>query len=242
MNTQSENKQTILLIDDDETITSNLSSFLLRCGFTCRIASNGVEALADLKKCSPDLIVCDVIMPEMDGRDFLRTLRQEQYNIPIIMLTQVETTYEKVMTLNEGADDYINKPFDPMELVARINSVLRRSVSYEKPLANAWILSAGELIVNRQRREVYLLGELLHITNRAFVLLEYLMTHPDEIISRERLLNVVWGWENIVDTRAVDARIGELRKALKENVESPQYIETVPQSGYRFIHQVKIDA
>ena len=239
---QQENKKTILLVDDDETITSTLCSFLTRCGFDCRIANNGIEGLVEIKNHSPDLIICDVIMPEMDGRDFLRKLRNDNIRIPIIMLTQVGTTYEKVMTLNEGADDYINKPFEPIELVARINSVLRRSAAYEKPLANAWILSAGELIVNRQRREVYLQGELLHLTNRAFVLLEYLLTHPDEIISRERLLNVVWGWENIVDTRAVDARIGELRKALREDVDHPKYIETIPQKGYRFVQDVKIDA
>jgi len=188
----------------------------------------------------PDLIVCDVIMPEMDGREFLRQLRTAKVTIPVIMLTQVGTTYEKILTLEEGADDYINKPFDPMELVARINAVLRRSRLYQPSLTNAWMIAAGDLIVNRQRREAYYQGELLRLTRRAFILLEYLVTHPDEILSRERLLEIVWGWENVVDTRAVDSRIVELRKALKDQTGEPRYIETIPQQGYRFIHPVKI--
>ncbi|MCD4672239.1 MAG: response regulator transcription factor [Anaerolineaceae bacterium] len=233
-------KQTILLVDDDEDITYTLSTFLNRCGFECQVASNGQEGLRILKKTPPDLIVCDVIMPEMDGREFLRSLRTSQIQIPVIMLTQVGTTCEKVLALDEGADDYINKPFDPMELVARIRSVLRRSQLYQSSLSNAWMLSAGELLINRQRREVYLQGELVHLTHRAFILLEYLITHPDEILTRERLLSIVWGWENVVPTRSIDTRISELRKVLKDQVEKPLYIETIPQQGYRFIHPVKI--
>lgn len=235
-------KQKILIVDDDKDIINSLKPFLGRSGFECSTAANGAVAIQQIYKTPPDLIVCDVIMPEMDGREFLRELRKAKIQIPVIMLTQVGTTYEKIMTLEEGADDYINKPFDPMELVARIRSVLRRSQLYQPSLTNAWMLSAGDLIINRQRREVYNEGELLHLTNRAFILLEYLMTHPDEILSRIRLLEIVWGWENIVDTRAVDSRIAELRRALKDQSGKPHYIETIPQQGYRFIHPVKINA
>ena len=235
-------RQKILIVDDDDDIINSLKPFLSRCGFDCHTAANGTIAIEQIYKYPPDLIVCDVIMPEMDGREFLRELRKAEIQIPVIMLTQVGTTYEKIMTLEEGADDYINKPFDPMELVARIRSVLRRSLLYQPSLTNAWMLSAGDLILNRKRREVYYKGELLHLTNRAFILLEYLMTHPDEILSRVRLLEIVWGWENIVDTRAVDSRISELRKALNDQSSKVQYIETIPQQGYRFIHPVKIQA
>ncbi|BBB47859.1 response regulator transcription factor [Pelolinea submarina] len=236
----SEKNTHILIVDDDKDIINSLNPFLERCGFECESASNGALALKRIQVTPPDLIVCDVIMPEMDGREFLRQMRTAKLTIPVIMLTQVGTTYEKILTLEEGADDYINKPFDPMELVARIKSVLRRSRLYQPSLTNAWMISAGDLIVNRQRREAYYQGELLHLTRRAFILLEYLVTHPDEVLSRERLLEIVWGWENVVDTRAVDSRIVELRKALKDQTGEPRYIETIPQQGYRFIHPVKI--
>ena len=235
-------KKNILIVDDDKDIIGSLDPFLSRCGFDCSTAANGAIAIQKIYKTPPDLIVCDVIMPEMDGREFLRELRKAKIQIPVIMLTQVGTTYEKIMTLEEGADDYINKPFDPMELVARIRSVLRRSQLYQPSLTNAWMLSAGDLIINRQRREAYFEGELLHLTHRAFILLEYLMTHPDETLSRIRLLEIVWGWENIVDTRAVDSRIAELRRVLKDQSGKPKYIETIPQHGYRFIYPVKINA
>lgn len=234
-------KYHILIIDDDSDIIGSLNPFLERCGFVCEAAPNGQLAFKILQKLPPDLIVCDVIMPEMDGREFLRKLRSEKIQIPVIMLTQVGTTYEKILTLEEGADDYINKPFDPMELVARIRSVLRRSQLYQPSLTNAWMISAGDLIINRQRREAYFKGEMLHLTRRAFILLEYLVTHPDETLGRERLLEIVWGWENVVDTRAVDSRIVEIRKALEDQTDQPCYIETIPQQGYRFIHPVKIN-
>ena len=233
-------KHLVLIVDDDTDIIDSLNPFLERCGFECESAPNGALALKHIQVSPPDLIVCDVIMPEMDGREFLRQLRTARISIPVIMLTQVGTTYEKILTLEEGADDYINKPFDPMELVARINAVLRRSRLYQPSLTNAWMIAAGDLILNRQRREAYYQGELLRLTRRAFILLEYLITHPDEVLSRERLLEIVWGWENVVDTRAVDSRIVELRKALKDQTGEPRYIETIPQQGYRFIHPVKI--
>ena len=235
-------RNTILIIDDDSNGTELTRSFLSRCGFDCLTASNGIQGMQIVQSSPPDLIVCDVIMPEMDGREFLRNLRTAGIQIPVIMLSRIGTTSERVLSLEEGADDYINKPYEPMELVARIRSVLRRSQRYQPALTSAWILSAGELLMNRKQREVYLQGELLHLTKRAFVLLEYLLTHPDEILSRERLLEIVWGWENPVNTRAVDVRIGELRKALKDQVDQPLYIETILQEGYRFIYPVKISA
>lgn len=235
-------KNAILVIDDDESAAEVICSFLERCGFDTRAVSNGQEGLQSIGFSAPDLIVCDVIMPEMDGREFLRRLRTKKIQIPVIMLSRVGETHEKVLSLEEGADDYIDKPYDPLELVARIRSVLRRSRQYQPSLSHAWMLTAGDLMMNRQRREVFLQGQLLQLTRRAFLLLEYMLTHPDEILSRERLLEIVWGWENLVDTRAVDTRIGELRKMLKDHADYPIYIETVPQEGYRFIHPVQVSA
>lgn len=224
----------ILLVDDEPAITENLAPFLIRSGFKISIATNGEEAIAKIEKEKPDLVVSDVLMPKMDGREMLRSLRRENNWIPVILLTQVGEAYERAMALEEGADDYINKPFEPHELVARIRAVLRRAKPGKPPLAAAWQLSCGELLIDRHSHRIYLSGEEIALTPKAFVLLEYLMTHPDELVTRERLLDVVWGWDYPVGSRAVDTRIAELRRVLDDDVANPRYIETLPGQGYRF--------
>ena len=143
------------------------------------------------------------------------------------------------MSLQEGADDYINKPFDPMELVARVQAVLRRTQSGTFSLAGSKRLISGELKLDRQARQAWLGSEALNLTARAFGVLEYLMLEPLEVIARERLLDEVWGWTYPAQTRAVDIRIAELRKALKDDPGSPSYIETVVGFGYRFLGDVE---
>jgi DNA-binding response OmpR family regulator len=233
------NKPHILLVDDEQAITSNLSAFLNRSGFETSIAENGEEALSQVESTPPDLIVLDVLMPKVDGREVLRHLRQAGDWTPVILLTQVGEASERAMALEEGADDYLNKPFDPHELVARIRSVLRRARPGRPPLSAAWILVSGELRLDRHSRRAYLNDQEINLTPKALVLLEYLMTHPDELLDRERLLDVVWGWEYPVGSRAVDTRIAELRRVLGDDPGDPLYIETVPSLGYRFIHPVE---
>jgi DNA-binding response OmpR family regulator len=229
----------ILLVDDETAITDNLSPFLERAGFAVNVAGDGMQALTQISRTRPDLIILDVLMPKMDGRQLLRQLRQGDNWTPIILLTQVGESFERAMALEEGADDYINKPFDPRELVARIRSVLRRARPGQPPLAAAWKVVCGKLTFDRRAHRVFLDDQELTLTPKAIALLEYLMTHPDELISRERLLETVWGWDYPVGTRSVDTRIAELRRELGDDAGTPTYIETVPSEGYRFIGKVE---
>jgi DNA-binding response OmpR family regulator len=229
----------ILLVDDESAIIENLSSFLERSGFVVSSASNGEEAIDKIEIEAPDLVVSDVLMPKMDGRELLRTLRGQDNWIPVILLTQVGEAFERAMALEEGADDYINKPFQPHELVARIRAVLRRAKPGKPPLTAAWKLSCGDLSFDRRARRAFLHMEEITLTPKALILLEYMMTHPDELVTRERLLDVVWGWDYPVGSRAVDTRIAELRRALSDDAANPRYIETVPGGGYRFSADVE---
>jgi DNA-binding response OmpR family regulator len=228
----------ILVVDDDPGIRNSLSAFLTRSGFDVTLAQDGQQALDMLPKTQPDLIILDVLMPRLDGRETLRRLRREGTWLPVILLTQVGEAAERAMALEEGADDYLNKPFEAHELVARIRAVLRRARPGTPPLSAAWVLVSGNLRLDRRSRRVTM-GRELTLTPKALILLEYLMTHPDELISRDRLLDAVWGWEQVVATRAVDARIAELRRALGDNADTPAFIDTVPGLGYRFIRKVE---
>ncbi len=234
-----EKKPKILLVDDESAITENLAPILERAGLQVTIAAEGEEALQKAAEVSPDLVILDILMPKMDGRDVLRHLRHHGNWTPVILLTQVGDSVERAMALEEGADDYLNKPFDPHELVARIRAVLRRARPGQPPLATAARLVCRELTFDRRSKRAWLAGEELMLTPKALVLLEYLMTHPDELLSRERLLDVVWGWDYPVGTRATDTRIAELRRSLKDDPINPHYIETVPGQGYRFVGEVR---
>lgn len=229
----------VMLIDDEEAITANLSSFLQRAGFDVAIATDGEDALRQIPQFQPELIVLDVLMPLMDGREVLRRLREANNWTPVILLTQVGGSTERAMAIEEGADDYLNKPFDPYELIARIRSVLRRARPGTPPLAAAERVASGGLAIDRASRRAWLGEQELTLTPKAFALLEYLMTHPDELITRERLLDTVWGWDYPTGTRTVDTRIAEIRRALGDDPADPLYIETVTGQGYRFIGHVE---
>jgi len=225
---------TILLVDDEPAITENLAPLLRRAGFEVVVAQNGDDALRRVRSIAPDLVVLDVLLPGMDGRAVLRQVRLERREVPIILLTQVGESSERAMALEEGADDYLNKPFDPHELVARIRAVLRRRATTGPSLATAQRLRSGAVTLDRASQRVFRNGTEVLLTPRATVLLAYLMTHPDEVMSRERLLEAVWGWSFPAGIRSVDTRVAELRRVLEENSASPELITTVPGLGYRF--------
>jgi DNA-binding response OmpR family regulator len=228
----------VLLVDDDATIRDHLGPFLSRSGLEVATAGDGIAALAAIASDRPDLVVLDVMMPGLDGREVLRRLRAEGGWLPVILLTQVGESFERAAALDEGADDYLNKPFDPQELLARIRAVLRRSNAGQAPLSASNSLVSGDLTVDRASRRVKVGGKEVVVTPKAFALLEFLMTHPREAFTRDRLLQAVWGFEAIVTTRAVDHRVAELRRALADDASDPAYIETMQGHGYRFCGRV----
>ena len=231
-------RSTILLADDDPTIADSLAPFLERAGFHVMVVSDGMAALDKAQKHHPDLIILDVLMPRMDGRETLRRLRKSNIWTPTILLTQVGEASERALALEEGADDYLNKPFDPHELLARVRAVLRRARPGERSLSSAWLLTAEDLVLDRRARRASLAGKTIELTPKALAVLEHLMTHPDEAVTRERLLEVVWGWEYPAGTRTVDTRVAELRKVLDDDPAEPRFIETISGEGYRFVASV----
>lgn len=241
MNTTS--SASVLLVDDEQDILATLGGYLRRSGLEVLTAGNGVEALQVLDGHPVQVIVSDVMMPFLDGRALLRTLRQRDDWTPVILLTVVGEADERSAALDEGADDYLNKPFAPQELLSRIRAVLRRLQTSTHALGNAQILVAehgtGTLKLDRLARRVWNEGTEIMLTPKALTLLEYLMTRPDEVHSRERLLESLWGFEFAVSTRAVDHRIAEIRKAFGDDAAAPTLVQTVAGQGYRFAGEVR---
>jgi DNA-binding response OmpR family regulator len=230
----------ILLVDDDPGVTEHVGAFLERTGYAVTYAADGGAALQRLERDRVDLVILDVLMPVLDGREVLRRLRRSGNWTPVILLTRVGSPTERAVALDEGADDYLGKPFEPYELVARIRAVLRRAQLGVPSLAGAHRLRAGSLELDRQARRATLSGREVSLTAKAISVLEYLMLHPDEVLTRERLLDAVWGWDYPAATRAVDTRIAELRRALKDDAETPRFIETLIGQGYRFVASVEV--
>lgn len=230
---------TVLIADDEEAIRAGLAAALQRAGFRVLEAQNGRQVLALVESHSPDVIVLDILMPELDGRQTCRQLRELDIWTPVIMLTQINATGEKISSLEEGADDYLNKPFDSYELIARIRALLRRQEVAGRPSELANVLVSEGLRVERQTQRVWLEGQERALSTKAFGVLAYLMSRPNVVVSREQLLDQVWGWEDPTGMRTVDVRISEIRRKLADNPSDPQFIETVPGEGYRFIGQVR---
>lgn len=228
----------LLLVDDDDAITGALSPFLQRSGFDVRIAEDGRAGLVEIERDVPDLVVCDVLMPHVDGREFVRRVRARQLWLPIILLTQVGESWERSAALDEGADDYLNKPFDPHELISRIRAVLRRTAQGAGSLRTAQRLRALDLTLDRTARRVWRGEQELTLTPKALTLLEYLMLHPQEVHSRERLLSTLWGFDFATSSRAVDHRIAELRRVLGDSAGDARFIETAQSLGYQFAPKV----
>jgi DNA-binding response OmpR family regulator len=217
---------TILIVEDEESIASFVSMYLQEEGYKVINAANGEEGLARAGDGAPELVILDIMLPDIDGFEVCRRLRQGS-DVPVIMLTARDTATDKVVGLELGADDYITKPFDPRELVARVKSVLRRSTVADKP--GPELLAVGDLMLDTARHEVKVAEEEVRLTAKEFELLQYLLINRGLALSRQQLLEHVWGYDFYGDTRTVDVHINQLRKKLGDAI----VIETVWGVGYK---------
>jgi DNA-binding response OmpR family regulator len=221
----------ILLVDDEPNIIELAQLYLEREGYRIITAANGKAALEAVETQRPSLMVLDLMMPEVDGLEVCRTLRGKKDPVAILMLTARDEDIDKILGLELGADDYLTKPFNPRELVARVKAVLRRSSTPNEPGGEDQIRIA-DLLIDPQRREVKIEGELVEIRTQEFDLLYTLARHPGIVLSRDQLLNLAWGYDYLGNTRTVDVHIGHLRKKLTA---SRVKIETVTKVGYKLV-------
>jgi two-component system alkaline phosphatase synthesis response regulator PhoP len=225
----------ILVVDDEEAIVKLVSFNLQKEGFETIAAYDGREALELIHREHPDLVVLDVMLPEMDGFALCRLLRQEKISTPILMLTAKDEEIDKVLGLELGADDYLTKPFSPRELVARVKAILRRTAEPSEPKASKDTqLTFGELVIFPGRYEVRCGGKEVELTPREFELLLLLCRNAGLVLSRERILEQVWGYDYYGDNRVVDVHIRHLREKIEKDPGTPLYIKTVRGVGYKF--------
>ena len=206
--------QSILIVEDEASIASFVSMYLRREGFAARVAATGSEALTKASAEPPALIVLDLMLPDMDGIEVCRRIRQRS-DVPVLMLTARDEDVDKIIGLEVGADDYLTKPFNPRELVARIKSILRRSTPERREFESAW-LEHGDLRIDSGRREVTVGGEEVQLAPKEFDLLWELLDHRGLVLTRDQLLERVWGYTFAGDTRTVDVHVRQLRRKLGE--------------------------
>ena len=224
-------KQKILIADDDTNIVELISLYLTKEGYETKKAYNGREALKHLQSFAPNLMILDIMMPEMDGYAVCREVRKMS-SIPIIMLTAKGETFDKVLGLELGADDYMVKPFDKKELVARVKAVLRRTESKESN--NKRLIFPG-LTINLSNYSVTFQEKDIEMPPKELELLYFLASHPNQVFTREQLLNQIWGYEYYGDTRTVDVHIKRIREKLDQGEEESGWsIKTVWGVGYKF--------
>ncbi len=221
----------ILVVDDEELLVKGIRFNLQNDGYEVISGSNGLDAVQLAESEKPDLIILDVMMPEMDGLTACSKIR-EFSNVPIIHLTAKADDMDKLMGFENGADDYLTKPFNILELKARIRALLRRSGSAEKEKNN--LLTIGDITLDLDARNAFSGGKLADLTAKEFDVIEFLMRNANRVYSREALLDTIWAYEYRSDIRTVDVHIRRLREKLEENPAEPKYIMTKWGVGYYF--------
>ena len=222
----------ILIIEDEPAMVTGLRDNFEYEGYDVISAEDGVAGLERALADDPDLVVLDVMMPRMSGLDVCKQLKSKRPSLPIIMLTARGQEIDKVVGLELGADDYVTKPFSVRELMARVKAVLRR---VSPPAGTPEVYRFGDVEVNIRSNEVRRAGTPVELSAKEFALLVYFLSHPAETLSRDRLLDAVWGYENYPSTRTVDTHILHLRQKLEPDPEEPRLILTVHGSGYKFV-------
>jgi phosphate regulon transcriptional regulator PhoB len=221
----------VLLVDDEQPIVEAVAYNLKKEGYSVITAADAEQCLDMARKEPPDLVLLDVMLPSASGFDVCRLLRK-QTQVPIIMLTARADETDRVVGLELGADDYVTKPFNMRELMARVKSVLRRSAPAES--AGGGLLRVGDLVLDPERYEVRLGTRAVSLAPKEFELLRFLMTHPGRVFSRQVLLDRVWGTEAFVEERTVDVHIRWLREKIEQDASHPQCLLTVRGVGYKF--------
>ncbi len=231
-------KQVIYIVEDDLHIQQLIKYNLDANGFKVSVFGSGEELLSHCFDNTPDLFILDIMLPGIDGLEVCRNLKQNSNtkNIPIIMLTAKSEEFDKVLGLELGADDYITKPFSIRELLARVKALFRRVYTVSEPKQD--IISHGDITIDCTRREVYKGEKLIEMPLKEFELLKMLMTNKGKVLSREHLLDKIWGFDYYGETRTVDVHIRYLRQKIEENDDSPELIETIRGIGYRFTDKV----
>jgi two-component system response regulator VicR len=226
----------ILVVDDERSIVDILDFNLKKAGYSVIRAYDGREGLDLARSENPDLILLDVMLPHMDGFEVCKTLRAEGSTIPIIMITAREEETDKVFGLELGADDYVTKPFSVRELLARVKTNIRRTVTYATPPEEHEdnTVRFKNLVIDYSRHSVFKNGQELELTQREYKLITFLAENPGKVISRQELLSEVWQYDYYGDLRAVDVAVRRLREKLEDNPAEPEYVMTKRGVGYYF--------
>ncbi|WP_396136021.1 winged helix-turn-helix domain-containing protein [Bacillus sp. NEB1478] len=228
--------QKLLVVEDELSISTLLQFNLEQAGFQVVTAMDGKSGLEKAEKEIPDLIILDLMLPEMDGLEVCKELRLRKLNIPILMLTAKDDEFDKVLGLELGADDYMTKPFSPREVVARVKAILRRTLTsneIEENKNKSEHLKIGEVDIYPENYEAYFKEKALELTPKEFELLVYLARNKGRVLSREQLLSAVWNYDFVGDTRIVDVHISHLRDKIEINTRKPIYIKTIRGLGYK---------
>ncbi|PQD94660.1 DNA-binding response regulator [Pradoshia eiseniae] len=227
----------VLVVEDEESIITLLTYNLEQAGFTVIKAMDGEmgKQLAMTEK--PDVVILDLMLPKLDGIEVCKILRQNKITVPILMLTAKSEEFDKVLGLELGADDYMTKPFSPREVVARVKALLRRvdmlNMASETKEDDSECMTIAKLKIYFERYEAYLGDEMLELTPKEFELLAYLAKNKSRILTRDQLLNVIWNYDFVGDTRIVDVHISHLREKIEQDTKKPVYIKTVRGLGYK---------
>lgn len=223
----------VLVVDDEKLIVKGIRFSLEQDGMEVTCAYDGEEALTFAREQQFDIILLDIMLPKLSGFEVCQQIR-EFSNVPIIMLTAKGDDMDKILGLEYGADDYITKPFNILEVKARIKAIIRRTAKQERKADTAGRIQAGDMTIERDNRRVYIEGREINLTAKEFDVLELLATHPNQVYSREKLLTMVWGADYPGDARTVDVHIRRLREKVETNSSEPKYVHTKWGVGYYF--------